>query len=125
LLSVHELCIAEAIVAIASRHAGGRRVYRVGVRVGHLRQVVPDALQFAFELLVSGTALDGAQLAIEEVPGQVRCRDCARVSDVCDFPLACAGCGSLHVELRAGEELLVDELDVEEEMTIEGMVHGR
>ena len=122
---MHELSIAEAIVDIARRHAHGRRVYRVAVRVGHLRQVVPDALLFAFELLVAGTELDGAELAIEQVPGQVRCRDCSSASEVHGFPLHCAACGGLDVELCAGEELLVDELDVEEaELSIEGMAHG-
>ena len=75
---MHELSIAEAIVAIAERHAAGRRVYRVSVKVGHLRQVVPDALQFAFQLLTDGTVLEGAELAIEEVPARVRCRGCGR-----------------------------------------------
>jgi hydrogenase nickel incorporation protein HypA/HybF len=121
---MHELSIAQAIVDIATRHAAGRRVYRVSVRVGHLRQVVPDALQFAFELLVSGTALDGAELAIEEVPAQVRCRACAQLSELRAFPLACAACGSLDVEVCAGEELLVDELDVEEALSIGGTAHG-
>jgi hydrogenase nickel incorporation protein HypA/HybF len=122
---MHELSIAEAIVDIAQRHAHGRRVYRVAVKVGHLRQVVPDALQFAFELLTDGTELEGAELAIEEVPAEVRCRGCARVSEVREFPLQCAGCGSLDVVVCAGEELLVDELDVEEaELSIGGMAHG-
>lgn len=121
---MHELSIAQAIVAIADRHADGRRVLRVSVRVGHLRQVVPDALQFAFELLVAGTALDGAQLAIEQVPVQVRCRACDALSEVPGFPLHCRACGGLDVEVCAGEELLVDELDVDEELSIEGMAHG-
>ncbi len=41
---MHELSIAEAIVDVATRHAAGRRVVRVEVKVGHLRQVVPDSL---------------------------------------------------------------------------------
>ena len=51
---MHELSIADAVVRIASRHAGGRRVAKVEVQVGHLRQVVPDALTFAFELVGAG-----------------------------------------------------------------------
>ena len=43
---MHELSIAEALVAIAARHAGDRQVVRVEVRLGHLRQVVPQALEF-------------------------------------------------------------------------------
>jgi hydrogenase nickel incorporation protein HypA/HybF len=59
---MHELSIAEAIVDVAVRHAAGRRVTKVEVSVGALRQVVPDALDFAFGLVARGTALDGAEL---------------------------------------------------------------
>jgi hydrogenase nickel incorporation protein HypA/HybF len=121
---MHELSIAEAIVTIAERHAAGRQVYRVSVKVGHLRQVVPDALRFAFQLLTDGTVLEGAELAIEEVPARVRCRGCGAQTRARGFPLSCAECRGVDVEVCAGEELLVDELDVEEAMAIEGMAHG-
>ena len=48
---MHELAIAESIATIAHRHARGRRVTQIDLKVGHLRQVVPSALTFAFELL--------------------------------------------------------------------------
>jgi Zn finger protein HypA/HybF involved in hydrogenase expression len=34
---------------------------------------------------------------------------------VTEFPLVCASCGSLHVDVIAGEELLVDSLELEDE----------
>jgi Zn finger protein HypA/HybF involved in hydrogenase expression len=40
---LHELAIAEAIVGISGRHANGRRVTKVYLKVGHLRQIVPSA----------------------------------------------------------------------------------
>ena len=122
---MHELSIAEAVVAIAERHARGRKVYRVELKVGHLRQVVPSALEFAFELLTDGTALEGAELVIEDVPGRGRCRRCGTETALTAFPLQCEGCDGFDLELVAGEELLVDALDLEEmEMTTEGVAHG-
>lgn len=111
---MHELSIAAAIVAIAERHARGRTVTRVEVRVGHLRQVVPTALELAFELVVKGTALDGAELKLEDVPARGRCRDCGVETTMSGFPLACAACGHLDMELLAGEELQVESLELEE-----------
>jgi hydrogenase nickel incorporation protein HypA/HybF len=122
---MHELAIAEAVLAIVERHADGRQVQRVELKVGHLRQVVPSALQFAFELLTSGTALDGAELVIEEVPARGVCRACGTTTTMSSFPLQCERCGGIDLEVVAGEELLVDALELEEpQMTMEGTSHG-
>jgi hydrogenase nickel incorporation protein HypA/HybF len=112
---MHELSIAQAVVQIASRHAAGRRVTRVELRVGHLRQVVPSALEFAFELLITGTPLEGAELQIEEVPARGRCPRCGAETELHTFPFRCGRCGAIDLELQAGEELLVDALEIEDD----------
>ena len=112
---MHELSIADAIVTIARDHAQGRRVTNVDVKIGYLRQVVPDALAFAFELVTAGTNVDGAGLRIERVPARVTCRACGAESDATDFPLACAGCADVDVDVVAGDELLVESIELEDE----------
>jgi hydrogenase nickel incorporation protein HypA/HybF len=111
---MHELSIADAIVTIAGRHAAGRPVSRVDVRIGHLRQVVPDSLTFAFELITAGTEMEGAQLVIEDVPARVRCSACAAETTLTEFPAHCSACGGLDVEVSGGDELLVDSLELED-----------
>ncbi len=120
---MHELSIAQGVVEIVSRHADGRRVQRVEMRVGHLRQVVPSALEFAFQLLTEGTPLQGAELVIEDVPVVARCRQCGAETEMSGFPFQC-GCGGYELELVTGEELLVEALELEDETTTEGMGDG-
>jgi hydrogenase nickel incorporation protein HypA/HybF len=107
---MHELSIADCILAIAREHAGERRLAAVRVQVGHLRQVVPSALSFAFELLAPDVELE-----IVEVPAAGRCRACGADTPLPVFPLTCAHCGALDVEIVRGEELLVESLEVEVE----------
>ncbi len=107
---MHELSIADSIVRIACAHAGGRRIETIEVKIGHLRQVVPDSLAFAFALVAAGTEAEGAQLLIEAVPAAGCCRACGAESELTDFPFTCAACGSYELELVRGEELLVDAL---------------
>ena len=112
--AMHELSVAQSIVQIALRNAGGRPVTRVELRVGHLRQVVSSSLYFAFEAVTAGTAAEGAELVVEQVPVAGECRACGAEGLLGDLPLACAACGSRAVLITAGEELSVEAIEVED-----------
>ena len=109
---MHELSLCEAIAATVSRHAGERTVTGVVVRVGHLRQAVPDALSFCWTMLTDGTDLEGCALEIEQVPAVIRCLRCATETTL-DVPLmVCKACSSDDVELLSGQEFLVASVDL-------------
>ena len=111
---VHELSLCDAIVGTTMKHADGRAVQQVTVRIGHLRQVVPDALQFGWELLTESTDLKGAELVIEQVPATVACLECTAETTL-DMPiLVCGACGSFDVRLLTGEEFLIVSMEVAE-----------
>jgi hydrogenase nickel incorporation protein HypA/HybF len=109
---VHELSIAQAILDTVDQRAADRPVRRVDVRIGYLRQVVPDSLRFSWEMLTEGTALAGCELVIEHVPAAVRCRACGAETTL-EWPvLACAQCEAHDVVLLRGEELDIASFDV-------------
>lgn len=112
---MHEFSIASAVVATAVKHADGRRVTVVSVRLGALRQVVPDALAFAFEIVSRETLCEGARLEWENVPARVRCTPCDRTSTLERLPLRCPHCGGGAVAIVGGEELEVESIEVEED----------
>ncbi|MCA1715914.1 MAG: hydrogenase maturation nickel metallochaperone HypA [Actinobacteria bacterium] len=119
---MHELAIADSIVQIAGRHANGRRVTKVQLKVGHLRQVVPSALAFSFELVAQGTSVEGAELEMEEVPATGSCLGCGAESRLEMFPLQCGACGGFDLQVLEGEELFVEALELEEDKDAS---HGR
>ena len=109
---MHELSLCEAIAGAVNRHAGGQPVTRVLVRIGHLRQVVPDALIFSWQMVSTGTDLEGSVLEVESVPATVACRSCGQTTTL-DMPIvACADCFSHDVELLSGEEFAVVSLEL-------------
>jgi hydrogenase nickel incorporation protein HypA/HybF len=111
---LHELSIAEAVVRIAAGHADGRRVTKVYLKVGHLRQVVPSALTFGFELIAQGTTIEGAELEIDMVAAAGICRACGKETRLEGFPLQCGSCGGFDLDIVTGEELYVESLELEE-----------
>jgi hydrogenase nickel incorporation protein HypA/HybF len=112
---MHEFSIASAVVATAVKHADGRRVTVVRVRLGALRQVVPDALAFAFGIVTRETLCEGARLEWECVELRVRCAPCARTWVLERPPFRCPGCGDGAVTVVSGEELEVESIEVEED----------
>ena len=111
---MHELSIAGAVVNAATRHAEGRRVIVIRVRVGRMRQVVPESLRFCFDVVARDGLCEGARLELAEVEVLLRCRACARewLPDIPAF--RCPRCESGDVAIEAGDELVVDEIEVEE-----------
>ena len=112
---MHELSIAGAIVATVERHAGGRAVTSVRVRVGRLRQVVPDSLEFCFGIVARESVCEGARLEIEVVPAVLRCAGCGHEWEILEPPFRCPECAGGDVAAVKGEELEVESIEVEEE----------
>jgi hydrogenase nickel incorporation protein HypA/HybF len=111
---VHELSVSSAIVDTAVRHADGRRVTAVQVRLGQLRQVVASSLAFYFQIVSRETLCEGARLDQEVVPAALRCADCAHAWEI-DMPcFRCPRCGSADATVETGEELQVASIEVEE-----------
>lgn len=114
---MHEMALAGSILDCALRHAKERRVVHVQVKVGYLRQVVPSSLEFSWQLISNDTVAEGAVLGIEQIGIVAQCRDCDAESPQAGFPLRCAECGGLDLEVVQGTEFLIDWIEVESLVT--------
>ena len=112
---MHELSVSAAVVDTAVRHAAGRKVTSVHLRVGALRQVVPDTLDFYFGFVSKGTVCEDARLEQELVPARLRCAVCEREWEI-ELPVfMCPSCGGAgRIEVASGDEFLVESIEVEE-----------
>jgi hydrogenase nickel incorporation protein HypA/HybF len=124
---MHELSIANAILEAARAEAARRpgvRLVKVGVRVGELSGVEPDALSFSFEALVRGSDLEPLALEIETCPRRQRCAVCGRIFRVVDFNLDCPDCGALESRCISGDELEMVYLEIEQPQADSGPEAG-
>lgn len=111
---MHELSLSSAILGTVLRHADGRRVKSVQMRVGTMRQVVPDSLEFYFDIVTRGTLCEGAELEQEQVAALLRCESCATEWRPELPTFRCPGCGGGEVETLAGGEFDIESIVVEE-----------
>ncbi|MFO7715622.1 hydrogenase maturation nickel metallochaperone HypA [Desulfosarcina sp.] len=116
---MHEMGIAMEIADIATasipEDMQGAKVRRINLQVGKLSAIVADSLRFCFDLVVKNTPLEGAELAIEEVPVVARCKDCQNRWTVKEAVFTCPSCRSGAVDLLSGRELDIQSIEIEDE----------
>ena len=110
---MHELSLSGAVVNTAVKHAGGRRVSAIHLRVGALRQVVPDTLRFYFQFVAQGTLCEGAGLQLELIDAALRCEVCSREWEIEIPAFRCPSCAGSDVAVARGDEFEVESIEVE------------
>jgi len=108
---MHELAITQSVVDMVVERTAGRQVATVHLQVGQLSGVVPDAMQFCYELAAAGTPLEGSSLDIDHTAGTAHCRTCDGDFEVDQLILLCP-CGSADVRIVTGQELLVTSVEM-------------
>lgn len=113
---MHEMSLMESVLGIvedAAKKAGATKVKAVRLVIGELSHVEPEAMRFCFEAVVRDTVAAEAVLEIERVPGEGFCIDCGETVPLKERFGACPKCGNHRVQMTAGDDLRVSELEVE------------
>lgn len=114
---MHEIGIVSGIlktVIDAAREAGASRVVCVLVRIGDMREVVPESLDFAWEVFREDDPLTReATLQVEEVHPLSRCLACGEEFSHDRFHLRCPKCGDARTCVLQGRELDIVSMEVE------------
>jgi len=114
---MHEMGIAYSVLAAVrteAKHHPGQAPIKVGVRIGELAALDPEALRFCFEAITRDTDMEALELEIEVCPLRYQCRDCGEQFVVQDYRCQCLQCDSLKTECIGGQELDLAYLEVEE-----------
>lgn len=102
------MSIAQSVLDVAleeGRRHGLKRISVIKLQVGALAAVVPDSLEFCFEMLSRDTVAAGAELDIETVPIVARCSACRELFEVENYVFLCPQCEEPALELISGREL--------------------
>jgi len=113
---MHEMSISESLIEIVEeegRKHGFSKVRSVTVELGVLGHVEPEALRFCFDAVTRGTVAEGARLDICVIAGEGYCLDCGRTVPLMERFGACPFCGAYHVQMTAGDDLRIRELEVD------------
>ncbi len=113
---MHELSVTQSLLEIAIRHAqaaGAQRVTDLYLVIGQLSSIVDDSVSFYWDMVSQGTPAEGARLHFRRVPTQMRCQNCGASYAPSETELACPECCSTTVRVVAGEEFMLEAIDVD------------
>jgi hydrogenase nickel incorporation protein HypA/HybF len=113
---VHEMALTQSLIDLIEgegRKQGFSRVRVVRLQLGALGGVDAEAMRFCFDAAARGAIIEGARLDIDVVPGEGWCLDCARTVEMYERFGACPLCGRYHVQVTAGDDVRLKELEVE------------
>ncbi len=114
---MHELSIAQNILKTVLGEIQSQNlppVRTIGLKIGVLSDVLPDALEFGFDALKKETILAETELAIERTPVGGECRDCNEKFAMQELIFSCPACQSRSIEMHGGQELDITFLEVEQ-----------
>ena len=112
---MHEASIAHDLIELALEQAhlhGSSKILKVGVRIGRLSSVVPEALEFAFPEAAQDTLAQGALLEIVLLEAVGICSEHGNVVLELHKGIRCPCCDKPILELIQGEELELDTLEL-------------
>ncbi len=115
---MHEYSLVQALLRQVEglmREQQAQRVATIKVSVGDFSGVEPELFQLAFETLVDDTPARGADLKLERVALESKCRDCGREFEIDRFRFQCPHCASGDLMILRGEELVLESVTLEQD----------
>ena len=115
---MHELALMTSVVdrvCEIARAEGAERITDIHIKCGALSGVIPEALEFCFDVCVAETIARDAALHIHPVPAAWRCPQCRQTTDRLSdnaIPL-CPACGSPELQITSGREFEIESIEIE------------
>lgn len=112
---MHEMSLAEGIRQIIDAQAaahGFQRVTALRLEIGRFAGVEKPALEFALDVVLRGSAAEGAGVEMIDLPGRALCYDCGETVEIADRLDPCPLCGSGKIMPEGGSEMRIKDMEV-------------
>ena len=113
---MHEMSIAQSLIEIISEEMSknnANTLRSVRLNIGQMSAIVPEALSFCFEVMVSGTPMEGARLDMDIIPLKGYCETCEKEFEIVDYNFTCPFCEGTKIETISGQDLTIVEIEVD------------
>lgn len=113
---MHEMAIAEGILDIALDYAkqnNAKKIGEIGLLIGEMSGVEPEALDFSFRMIAKETIAEGAVLKLKQIPLMGKCNLCGKEFHIEHYNFWCPECKDGVLAILSGREMQVEYLEVD------------
>lgn len=114
---MHELSVAKNIIEIVTDFAMKHKAHQVTevvLDIGAVSGVIPENLEFAWEISAKSTIAENAIMKINLIEAKALCLDCKKEFKLEDIYSMCVLCGSIRYDIIQGRELKVKSILIED-----------
>lgn len=115
---MHELPITQSIVRLCVEEMEKHNVKKVNsikIKVGELSGLVPECIQYYFDIISKDTKANGAKIVIEKLPIKIECLKCGYITESHKGEIKCLKCGSTDIKIIGGFEYILDSMEVDDD----------
>lgn len=112
---MHEMSVTESMMDVVLRHAernNATQVTSINIVLGEFSTVMPESVQFYFDILSKGTIAEGAELNFRRTKLMARCEGCGNEFEVVEYDFTCPGCKGEKSEIISGREFQVESIEI-------------
>ncbi len=101
-------------VTAQCRREGYKKINSIRLKIGKASHILPDSLQFAFEIIRQDTIANNAELIIESIPLTAHCNSCSHDFETGkQLVFQCPACESKSFKIISGYEMEIVDMEVD------------
>jgi hydrogenase nickel incorporation protein HypA/HybF len=112
---MHEMSVTESMLGVVLRHAHRNRAEKVtaiNMVLGEFSTVMPESVQFYFDIISKDTIAEGAALNFRRTKLIAKCEECGDEFEVVEYDFTCPGCKGEKSEIISGREFQVESIEI-------------
>lgn len=113
---MHELSVAQNIIDIVKENVSENdigNVRTIFLEIGEFSGIIPDSLQYCFDIIKSDANLENSKMEIKKIPFVLFCNDCSAETTNNVGIRFCDKCGSYNTKIISGTDMQIIKIELD------------
>ena len=104
------------MIDLCEKHANGKLVDKVVVKIGKMSGIEPHFLQESFHVFKEDTVCRDAEIEMKIIDITILCVDCKNEAIVDSYNFFCPKCNSGNTKVLTGQEMHIEYIELKDDL---------